>query len=157
MQQSRAGKRWAAPGLWEGVCMRVHVDIWVCVLKWTTKQKTLVALRSFINTAVCLVWATPGDRHTDRRTDRHIYIIYSCPHPYLRDTKHKQTTELQTDYFTKPYTKTWKASENWAEWKGKTVLARGLFNDLHDLLHHIIGDSVLYGKFSNKWMSAVKQ
>lgn len=37
------------------VCARVHVSIWECVLSWTTKQKTLVALPCFINTAVCLV------------------------------------------------------------------------------------------------------
>lgn len=90
-QQSRAGKRWGAQGIRECVRVRAHEHMCVCarVLKWTTKQKTLVALPCFINTAVCLVWAAPRDRHTDRRTDRHIYIIYSCLRPYLKDNEHK--------------------------------------------------------------------
>lgn len=97
----------------------VYVCVFACVCvhvpRWTTKQETLVTLHCFINTAVCLVWADPRDRHTDRRTDRHIYIIYSCQHLYLRDKEHKQTAEPWTDYFTKHATKTAVAAESWAQ------------------------------------------
>lgn len=57
----------------------VCVCMWACVCVWWNERvnrKPLWLLPCFINTAVCLVWTAPWDRHKDRKTDRQTHLCH---------------------------------------------------------------------------------